>query len=197
MKFQQYKSLVENQTGAKILKLKSDRGGEYSSKAFTEFLKQEGIQVERGPAERPMANSVSERFNWTLLARMRTQMAQSGLPLFLWGELAMYSSHQINCSPSKSIQFKTPLEMFISATPSHHHPFDYSRLKPFGCLAFGLDRHRQSKLDPVAKRYILVGIEVNARAWRLWDRHKRRIIVTGDADFREDTFPALEKNSLS
>lgn len=192
-KFRQYKYLVENQTGAKIVKLKSDRGGEYSSNEFLAYLKQEGIQIERGPAERPMANSVSERFNWTLLARIRTQMAQSGLPLYLWGELAQYSSHQINCLPSKSIQFQCPLELYVSVTPSHTHPFDYKRLKPFGCLAFALDRHRQSKVDPVAKRYIFVGVEDNARAWRLWDRHTKRIFVTGDAHFCEDVFPAVDK----
>lgn len=106
----------------------------------------------------------------------------------------MHSSLQINCSPSKSINFQTPLNMFTSITPSHVHPFDYKRLKPFDCLAYAHDKHRQSKVDPVAKRYILVGIEDNARAWRLWDKQSRRIFVTGDAEFREDVFPAADKH---
>lgn len=70
VKFKQYKALIENQTGSKIVKLKTDRGGEYSSGEFIKFLADEGIQTERGPAERPMANSISERFNWTLLSRI-------------------------------------------------------------------------------------------------------------------------------
>lgn len=56
----------------------------------------------------------------------------------------------------------------------------------------GLDQQRQPKVDPVARCYIFVGIEDNARTWRLWDRHTRRIFVTGDADFRENVSPAAD-----
>lgn len=85
------------------------------------------------------------------------------------------------------------MDVFTSVIPSHTHPFDYERLKPFGCLAFAHDRHRQSKVAPIAKRFVLVSIEANARAWRLWDKHIKRIFVTGDADFREHTFPAVDE----
>lgn len=186
--------MIERQTGAKIVKLKTDRGGEYSSREFLQFLTNEGIQTERGPADRPMANSVSERFNWTLLSRIRSQLVQCGLPLSMWGELAIYSSFQINCSPSKAIQFQSPLDLFNSITPSHTHPFKYDRLKPFGCLAYALNRNRQSKVGPMANRYISVGIEPNARAWRLWDKNSKRILVTRDAQFRETIFPAADRN---
>lgn len=80
--------------------------------------------------------------------------------------------------------------MFQYIIPSHKHPFSYHWLKPFGCLAFAHDWHWTSKICPVAKRYIFVGIEPNARAWRLWDKHTQCIFVTGDAVFRENTFPA-------
>lgn len=159
--------MMENQTGSRIVKLKTDRGGEYSSLEFIKFLADEGIQTERGPAERPMANSISERFNWTLLSRIRSQLVQSGLPLSMWGELANYCSLQINCSPSKAIQFQSPLDLFAANIESHMHPFQYDCLKPFGCLAYAHDKHRKSKVGPMAKRYIFVGIESNARAWRL------------------------------
>lgn len=184
--------MVEKQTGKRIVKIKTDRGGEYSSKEFIHFLECEGIQTERGPADRPMANSVSERFNWTLLSRIRSQLAQCGMPLSMWGELALYSSHQINCSPSKTIQFQTPLDLYTKATSSHVHPFKFDRLKPFGCLAFAHDRHRLSKVGPIAKRFIFVGIEPNARAWRLWDKNTKLIFFTGDAEFREAVFPAAD-----
>lgn len=44
----------------------------------------------------------------------------------------------------------------------------------------------------MAKRFIFVGIEANARAWRLWDKHTKRIFITGDCDFRETVFPAAD-----
>lgn len=175
--------MIEKQTGRSIVKLKSDRGGEYSSNEFLEYLQTEGIQTERGPAQRPMANAVAERFNRTMLGRIRSQLHQSGLPLSLWGELAIYCSHQINSTPSKAIDNLTPIHLYQSLIPTHTHPFSSERLKTFGCLVFAHDRHRSSKVSPIAKRYVLVGIEANANAWKLWDRHTQRIFITGDAFF--------------
>ena len=42
-KFREYKNEVENQTGKSIKTLRSDRGGEYLSIEFTQFLKDHGI----------------------------------------------------------------------------------------------------------------------------------------------------------
>ena len=192
-KFKQYKSMIENQTGRNIVKLKTDRGGEYSSQEFLNYLQSAGIQTERGPAHRPMANGVAERFNQTLLGRIRSQLHESGLPLSLWGELAIYCSHQINCTPSKAINNLAPINLFRSVIPTHMHPFSFNRLKPFGCLAIAHDIHRTSKISPVGKRYIFVGIESNSRAWRLWDKQSQRIFITGDAVFRENIFPAAQR----
>ena len=43
-RFQEFKALVENQTGRRIRVLRSDNGGEYNSKEFDEFCRQEGIK---------------------------------------------------------------------------------------------------------------------------------------------------------
>lgn len=110
------------------------------------------------------------------------------------GELALYCSYQINCTPSKAINNASPIHLFQSLIPTHAHPVKYHRLKPFGCLAFAHDRHRLSKISPLAKRYIFVGVEPHANAWRLWDKNSQRIFITGDAIFRENIFPALHEN---
>ena len=43
-RFQEFKALVENQTGRKIRVLRSDNGGEDTSKEFDGFCKKEGIR---------------------------------------------------------------------------------------------------------------------------------------------------------
>ena len=70
-KFKHYQVLMESKTGNKIGKLKSDRGGEYSSSEFLTYLKEGAIDIERGPANRPTSNGVAERYNRTLLSKMR------------------------------------------------------------------------------------------------------------------------------
>lgn len=87
------------------------------------------------------------------------------------------------------------MQLFDSLIPTHVHPFSHHRLKTFGCLAFAHDRHRKSKVAPISKRFIFVGIEPNARVWRLWDKHTQRIFITGDAIFQEDVFPASQHSA--
>ena len=42
-RFQNFKPLMENQTGRRIRALRSDNGGEYTSKEFDEFCRHESI----------------------------------------------------------------------------------------------------------------------------------------------------------
>lgn len=191
-KFKNYKSLMENRMGTKIIKLKSDRGGEYSSNEFLKFLQSHGILIKRGPADRTQANSVSERFNLTILSKIRSQLIELGLPLHLWGEAAVYSSLQINCNPTKSLEFDIPLRRIEELTPTHFHLFDFERLKPLGSLSFAMDKKRTLKVAPLARQLIFVGLENNARAVRLWDKASSRILITGDVSHRESVFPAKD-----
>ena len=66
-KFKEFKARVENQTGKSIKTLRSDRGGEYLSTEFIEFLKEHGIVSQLTPPRTPQLNGVSERRNHTLL----------------------------------------------------------------------------------------------------------------------------------
>lgn len=131
----------------------------------------------------------------TILSKVRTQLFASGLPLHLWGEAAVYSSLQINCALSKTINSDIPIRLLEKLSPTHVHPFDVDRLKPFGSLCYALDRRRVSKVSPTARRLIFVGLEMNARASRLWDKLTSRILVTGDVIHRESVFPALDQNN--
>lgn len=72
----------------------------------------------------------------------------------------------------------------------HFHPFDFTRLRPFGCLVFAHTQNRQTKLGATAKRMVFVGLERGARADRLWDKSSGRIWVSGDVKHCEDVFPA-------
>lgn len=72
----------------------------------------------------------------------------------------------------------------------HIHPIKITRFKPFGCQAYVLDQ-QASKLQPTAKRMILVGIEPGSNAFRLWDKISHRIVVSADVRFDENHFPAV------
>jgi transposase InsO family protein len=62
-RFQEFKALVENQTGRKIKTLRSDNGGEYTSKAFKDFCAGVGIKRELTVLYNPQQNKVVKRKN--------------------------------------------------------------------------------------------------------------------------------------
>ncbi|MBW0497179.1 hypothetical protein O181_036894 [Austropuccinia psidii MF-1] len=72
--------------------LHTDHGGEFSSQSLVNFLTVHGISLERGPPESPQTNSVAERFNQTLLSKMRCLLGQSNVPISYWDEAAAHAS---------------------------------------------------------------------------------------------------------
>ena len=69
-KFKEYKAEVEKQLegkGESIKALRSDRGGEYLSLEFKDYLKKCGIVSQLTPPGTPQWNGVFERRNCTLL----------------------------------------------------------------------------------------------------------------------------------
>ena len=65
-KFQEFKSLVENQTIRHICALRSDNGGEFESNAFNKFCSDAGICRQLTVPYNPQQNGVAERKNRTI-----------------------------------------------------------------------------------------------------------------------------------
>ncbi|KAL0438921.1 UNVERIFIED_CONTAM: hypothetical protein Slati_2375100 [Sesamum latifolium] len=80
-KFKEFRHEVEDQTDRKIKTLRSDRGGEYLSGEFLNYLKENEIISQWTPPGVPQLNSVSERRNRTLLDMVRSMMNFTELPL--------------------------------------------------------------------------------------------------------------------
>nr|GEV92610.1 hypothetical protein [Tanacetum cinerariifolium] len=77
-------SRQENQLRKTIKALRSDRGGEYISQEFKDYLKACRIVQQLTPPYTPQHNDVSERKNRTLLDMVRLMMNLTTLPLSFW-----------------------------------------------------------------------------------------------------------------
>ncbi|KAK4409340.1 Copia protein [Sesamum angolense] len=62
-----------------------DRGGEYLSGEFIDYLKKNGIVSQWTPPGTPQLNGVAKRRNRTLLDMIRSMMSFTELPLSFWG----------------------------------------------------------------------------------------------------------------
>ena len=81
MCFKQWKVLVENQTGRKVKRLRTDNGMEFCSEEFDRFCKSEGVARYRIVVGTPQQNGLAERFNRTLLERTRCMLISAGLQM--------------------------------------------------------------------------------------------------------------------
>jgi len=76
-KFKEFKEMMEKQSGYHIKVFRSDRGGEYTSKAFNNFNKQCGIIHQVTAAYTPQQNGIAERKNRTILDMARSMLKSS------------------------------------------------------------------------------------------------------------------------
>ena len=83
--FVKFKSLVENQLNGKIKCLRSDNGGEYTSKKFKEFCDAHGIKRELSCPRTSQQNGVAERKNRSLCKMAKEMRLHANLPKSYWG----------------------------------------------------------------------------------------------------------------
>lgn len=87
--------------------------------------------------------------NRTILNKVRCFLKNSNLPKKFWGEAVSTACYLINKSPSSTIEFRTPEQLWSGKIPSLHH------LRPFGCIAYV--HKKEGKLDPRAKKAVFLG----------------------------------------
>ncbi|KAH9779137.1 Integrase catalytic domain-containing protein [Citrus sinensis] len=147
-KFKEWKTLVENQTGKKVKKLRTYNGLEFCNQQFNSYCTNEGIARHKIVRSTPQQNGLAERMNMTLMDKVRCMLVQAKLPKGLWAETLLTANYLVNLSPSAALDFKTPFEIW------HGKPASYVDLKVFGCPAYA--HVNQEKLAPRAlKAYAL------------------------------------------
>jgi len=160
-KFKEFRNEVEKQTGMYIKCLRSDRGGEYMSSEFSDYLKENGILAQYSPPGTPQHNGVSERRNRTLLDMVRSMMSFTDLPEYLWGYALETAAHLLNRVPSKAIP-STPHEIWTGRKPSLKY------VKIWGCPAY-VKVTQQDKLAPKGYKYRFIGYPKNSMGYQFYD----------------------------
>ena len=82
--FKQFRALVENITGRTIKCLRTDNGGEFTSKEFDNYCKDAGIKRHKTTVYTPQQNGVAEHMNMNLLERARSMLSNANLQKELW-----------------------------------------------------------------------------------------------------------------
>ncbi|CAI7884238.1 unnamed protein product [Closterium sp. NIES-54] len=82
-----------------VLRLHSDRGGEFSSDLLRAFCRSEGIRQTFTLPASPQQNGIAERRIGMVMDVARTSMIHAAAPHFMWPFTVQYAAHQINLQP--------------------------------------------------------------------------------------------------
>ncbi|KAH9704469.1 hypothetical protein KPL70_011474 [Citrus sinensis] len=179
-KFKEWVTLIENQTGKKIKRLRIDNGLEYCSKEFEDFCKPKGIARHRTVTYTPQQNGIAERMNRTIIERVRCMLLNANLSKGFWAEAVTTAAYLINRSPSSALGFKTPQEFWSGKPPN------LSNLRIFGCLAYA--HLKQGKLEPRAVKGYFLGYPEGIKGYKIWTLNGKpsRILISRDVTFNEE-----------
>ncbi|MCP3664820.1 MAG: DDE-type integrase/transposase/recombinase [Gammaproteobacteria bacterium] len=191
--FEAFRKLLleeENQKDRKLKCLRSDRGGEFINKPFSDFLEQRGVRRELSVAEAKQQNGVAERMNRTLMERARAMLRASRLPKSFWAEAIATACYVRNRCPSRTLATDlsvTPHELYVGSKPTVRH------LRVFGCVAFAhIPGNQRRKLDSKAQRCVFLGYSLTSKGYRLWNVKEHKVITRRDVIFDENLMGRIE-----
>lgn len=124
--------------------IRSDNGPELN---ILSFYAENGILHQKSYVETPQQNGIVERKHHHILNVARCLKKQSNFPVVYWNYFIGHVVRIINRLPTPFLNNASPFEKLYGRFP------DYSKLKPFGCLAFmsTLQRNR-SKIEDMGEK---------------------------------------------
>ncbi|CAI7853873.1 unnamed protein product [Closterium sp. NIES-54] len=116
-----------------VLRLHSDRGGEFSSDLLAAFCAEHGIRQTFTLPASPQQNGVAERRIGLVMEVARTSMIQAAGPHFLWSFVVRYGAHQLNLWPRVSLPETSPTLLWTGKVgdASRFRDVTFDELVPF------------------------------------------------------------------
>ncbi|CAI7887549.1 unnamed protein product [Closterium sp. NIES-54] len=144
-----------------VLRLHSDRGGEFSSKLLRESCRGEGILQSFTLLDSPRQNGIAERRIGLVMDVARTSMIYAAAPHFLWPFAVRYAVHQLNLWPCVSLPKTSPTLRWTGEVG------DASVFQVWGSHAFVRDTSAD-KLSPHAIPCNFLGFVPDALGWQFF-----------------------------
>ena len=179
-RFKEFRNEVEKQLGRSMKSLISNRGGEYLTQVFLDYLRDNGILSQWTPPYMPQHNGVAERRNQTLLDMIRSMMDKADLPKSFWGYELETTVYILNRVPSKSVKV-TPYEIWTNKKPY------LSLMKVWGCPAY-VKWTISDKLEARSDKCFFVGYPKETRGYQFYNTLEQRLFVSKHVVFLEKEF---------
>ncbi|CAI7801584.1 unnamed protein product [Closterium sp. NIES-54] len=161
-----------------VLRLHSDRGGEFSSARLGAFCCAQGIRQTFTLPASPQKNGIAERRIGMVMDVARTSMIHAAAPHFLWPFAVQYAAHQLNLQPRVSLPETSPTLRWTGKVG------DASAFRVRGSRTFVRDLSAD-KLSPRATPCVFLGSPHDAPGWQFYHPTSRRVLSSQDVTFDE------------
>ncbi|CAI7881377.1 unnamed protein product [Closterium sp. NIES-54] len=161
-----------------VLRLHSDRGGEFSSDLLAAYCAEHGIEQSFTLPASPQQNGVAERRIGLVMEVARTSLIHAAAPHFLWPFAVRYAAHQLNLWPRVSLPETSPILLWTGEVG------DASRFRVWGSRAFVRDT-TADKLSSRAVPCVFLGFVPDAPGWQFYHATSRRVLPSQDVTFDE------------
>ncbi|CAI7899220.1 unnamed protein product [Closterium sp. NIES-54] len=131
-----------------VLRLHSDRGGEFSSARLGAFCRAQGIRQTFTLPASPQQNGIAE-------------FSSARLTALAWSWTSLYAAHQLNLQPRVSLPETSPTLRWTGKVG------DASAFRVWGSRAFVRDLSAD-KLSPRAVPYVFLGFPPDAPGWQFY-----------------------------
>ncbi|CAI7786616.1 unnamed protein product [Closterium sp. NIES-53] len=161
-----------------VLRLHSDRGGEFSSDLLRDFCFGEGILESFTLPASPQQNGIAYRRIGLVMEVARSSMIHAVAPHFLWPFAIRYAAHQLNLWPRVSLPETSPTMSWTGKVGN------MLVFRVWGSRVFVRDRSAD-KLSARAIPCVFIGFPPDAPSWQFYHPTSRRVLPSQDITFDE------------
>ncbi|MCO5593506.1 hypothetical protein L7F22_047520 [Adiantum nelumboides] len=178
--------MVKKEQRLQVKCIRSDRGGEFTSKDFSQWCTSDDIRCQLTTPYTPSQNGIDEQKNKTIV-----EMVGASLPMIYWTEACNTLAYIQYRFFTHALKDKTPFEAY------YQHKSNVSHFRVFECPAFvHIPKEKRHKLDFKSERLIFLAYSAKSDGYRLYDPVTKHSIVSQDVVFNEP-FLASSKGAAS
>jgi hypothetical protein len=180
--------MVKNEMDSRIKCLRSDNGGEFTSKEFMDYCNNHGIKRQFFIARTPQRNGVVERKNRTVQEMARTMIMDSKLTDIFWIQAVHTIVHiQKRVMLRKNID-KTPYELWKG------RPTNVKHFRVFGRKCYiKREDGRMGKFDSHVDKGKIVGYSSTRKAYKCYNLRLNKVVEIINVTIDETGRPESKK----
>ncbi|CAI7773564.1 unnamed protein product [Closterium sp. NIES-53] len=178
--FQKWLVLVERQAKKSVLMLRSDRGGEFLGKEFTDFVDGKGIVRNLTCPNTPQQNGMAEREMRTAVESVRTMLLHMGVQHHWWHLALRQAVWMRNCLERSTTPPGTAPYQVLTGKKT-----DLTLARVWGCMVQFMvpEQQRSRKLAPKARWGLHLGVSPESKGWEVLDLTNNKVVTSVEVIF--------------